>query len=1430
MIWEIFSKKMQEKIAKRGFGSPTSVQQEGMPQILAGSNVLLMAPTGMGKCVGGDTVVLTESGPARIKDLYGRRVRVATLQNDLKISINTAIVIRKKKSVQYDLSTATGRSIKATPDHKLLTLSENGIEWRPLENLRVGDYIAVPRSIPIAESDAALSLASLTGYGRTMVSVKPSVSDILKDLVSSGTGIDRISEMTGFSRSKLSRAYEGKPTESKLVLKLCSLASIDPRSISVRRIGVKHGKGFNFKIDEDFAYFVGLVIGDGNTNSRRNLRFSSTSHEIIAWLRAYCKEMGLELKKDKSHDCDYYATSQALVNLLYSVGIPEHGKSANVSIPGFFFRNRSLLASALRGIYDTDGSVYGNVIELTTKSKRLADDVMLALSCFGIVCLIKDKTVKDWNYKRVMIEDSASARIFMENIGFLHAGKKLRLDGLCSRKSNTNIDIIPNTRRTIELCRKKMSVPYSRQREFRVYESYREGRRNPSRRGLLSILEYFSKFSASRPEEYETLRCLAESDIFWDKIKCVGEIPEDWVYDATVPGAQNFIGNCIVLHNTESTLLPIFDSWMKNEHKPVSMLYITPMKSLNRDLQKRIIWWAKELDMDASVRHGDTTQYERGMQAENPPDLLISTPEALQSMLVGKKIRRHLSNIRWIVIDEVHEIVASKRGVQLSIALERLKELIRAAGNPEPQMVGLSATIGSPAEVAAYITGNKDCRIVDTMHIRGLRIAVEAPKPSDDDYKTAPQVFMTPQTAARVRRIDQLMRGKESVLAFTNTRESAEVISSRLKAFDSQLKVETHHSSLSRDIRVKAEEGFKSGDIRSLVSTSSLELGIDIGSIDFIIQFMSPRQVCKLLQRIGRSGHTSTGMSEGVIISSDPDDCFESAAIAKLALGGKIEPSRLYGQSLDVLMHQIVGIALEEYDTPLEKAYNIIRRAWPFRSLSMDDFNAACLLLQKLGLIWVDEKPEGEAGTQKDVHASGDAPATKSGIERSEKKDGSSGLLRLRRRRRAWEYYFQNMSTIPDSRSYKVLDVLSNQFIGTLDAEFVALHGAPGTGFIVKGQAWRILEILKDRIMVEPMKGVEAAIPAWVGELIPVPRDVAQLVGRMRREIVQMLKGGMKDSDARKFLKEHYPVNDDVAALMVSTMKKQEYGSVPDENSIIIEHAPVDGINTIVVNSCFGSLINETLGRAVSDMLAIRFGSVGLQTDPCRIVLKMHSGGVQDVMDTISRLNPEHIKSILDTSMPNTELFQWRFMHVAQRAGVISRDADFGKFYLRKIIEAYKGTPVFRETLHELYEEKLDLKGAEELLKSVREGGIKVSVKAGLSYVSRLGILPRHEVMASEKPDTEIFRIFKERLSKTRVRLVCTQCSSAVTYIVEDLPREIRCVGCKAKLVGVISPDDMDSEIMVSKGIKGKPLTKEEEEQMEKISDSAALVAASGRD
>jgi ATP-dependent Lhr-like helicase len=899
------------------------------------------------------------------------------------------------------------------------------------------------------------------------------------------------------------------------------------------------------------------------------------------------------------------------------------------------------------------------------------------------------------------------------------------------------------------------------------------------------------------------------------------------------------------LGKTETCLLPLFDRLVESEaesekhkdksrqYKPISILYITPLKSLNRDLLKRILWWSGELGFEVSVRHGDTTQYERGMQAENPPHVLISTPETLQAILTGSRMRKHLGNIRHIVVDEVHELVNGKRGVQLSIGLERLKEAIRESqldkdGKPPkswrvPQIIGISATVGSPERVAEYLTGGRGCEIVNAMNLRKMNLLVESPKPGGKDRDLSSKMFMGPTTTARLRRIESLIKERQSVLAFTNTRESAEVLSSRLRVLDPELKIETHHSSLSKNVRIEAEEQFKNGVLKSLVCTSSLELGIDIGLIDFILQYMSPRQVAKLTQRVGRSGHTVSGISDGVIIAAEPEDCFESAVIAKHALGGRIESTTIYGKSLDVLGHQIVGLAMDEYRIPYDKAFKIIKQAWPFRKLTDGEFLQTCMLMQRLGYVWLnDETNPPEPGKPSIV----------------DKRTAKSDIV-IKRRRKAWEYYYQNLSTIPDNKTYQILDVVSNQPVGTLDAEFMALHGSPGTSFIVKGRAWRILEVLHNKIMVEPRGGIEAAIPAWEGELIPIPRDVAQDVGSIRKEIAKLIGSGSKPAAIIKHLTGKYPVDREAASKMYRLIKAQkDWGFVPDHSNLLIEYGSVPGEGlspgevNVVIHSCHGSLINDTIGRVLSSLLITKLGSVGLQTDAYRIILKMQRGGVEDVVKMLNEFDPKMMESIIKLTLPNTELYRWRFLHVSKRLGIIARDADFGPGYLSKIIDVYKDKPPAAEALHEVMEEKLDIEGAIEVMNMYKEGKLKSQVFPGLSPLGEAGLAHKYEIVAPKKPDLEVFKVFKDRLMNTRVRLLCTNCGTGITHTVKDLPKGLHCVNCQSKLLAVTGAKNMDAELLLNRYLKKKgaiKFTNEEQAYLDRLADSASLVAASGK-
>jgi ATP-dependent Lhr-like helicase len=853
---------------------------------------------------------------------------------------------------------------------------------------------------------------------------------------------------------------------------------------------------------------------------------------------------------------------------------------------------------------------------------------------------------------------------------------------------------------------------------------------------------------------------------------------------------------------TESALFPVFDEFVrdrkKSELKPISILYITPLKSLNRDLLKRIMWWSEKLDFEVSVRHGDTSQYERSMQAENPADMFITTPETLQAMLVGSRMREHLKNIRWIVIDEIHELVGNKRGVQLSVGLERLKSLI-AQQHPgrKPQIVGLSATVGSPERVADFLTAGKPCKIVNAAEKKRIKITVESPVSVSKDNEIAQTLFVGEETASRLRRIEELIRNSGSTLTFTNTREFAEVLSSRLKAMSTMLPIETHHSSLSKDVRIDAEERFKREEIKGLICTSSLELGIDIGSINLVIQYMSPRQVAKALQRVGRSGHDIRKESNGIIISTDSDDCFEASVIAKLGMERKIEKTRIYTKSLDILGHQIVGLALEEYMIPVTKAYEIIRRSSTFRELTMEEFRSVCLLMQKLGFIWVDTKYTEE-------------PVVK-------------------RRKNSWVYYYQNLSSIPDTKNYKIIDIVSNKSVGTLDAEFIAMHGSPGTTFIVKGQGWKIIDVTENKILVEPMNDMRAAIPAWEGELIPVPYDVAQGVGVLRRKISEMLDAGTEKKKIVESLKSEYPIEAEVAIKMIKTMEKQsKFRPIPDENTLVAESWE----DFVVLHAPFGSMVNETIGRVLATLLTNKIGSVGLQTDPYRIIIRLPGHQYDEVVNAFSNMDPETIQGILEITLPNEELFTWRFIQIAQRFGIIARDAEYGKGYMRKIIEVYFRQPPYLEALNEIFQEKLDVETAKSVLRKIKEGKIKIKRISGLSPIGESGISRKYEIVAPDKPDKEIFALFKKRLMDTKMGLVCANCGEVFsTSTIVNVPEKVQCRACKAKLIGYVPYQYVrDGSKLVKKHLKGGELAGQEDRYIEAINDSASLILNSGRD
>ena len=826
---------------------------------------------------------------------------------------------------------------------------------------------------------------------------------------------------------------------------------------------------------------------------------------------------------------------------------------------------------------------------------------------------------------------------------------------------------------------------------------------------------------------------------------------------------------------TLAALVPILEKWLKEKPKPISILYISPMKALNRDQLEHLIHWGKALELEVTVRHGDTSMYERKLQTEFPNDMMIVTLETLQPILVGKKIREHLRNVKWVILDEVHEIYDSKRGVQLTLALERLRQLCG-----DFQLIMLSATVGKPEEVAKFFSGGRLVKTIVAKPKKSMVIHVIQPKTTSKDRLIAEKIFSSVQTAARVRTIIELIKQSRSTLVFTNTREFAEILTSRIKTIDKKLPIAIHHSSLSKQVRIKAEKEFKQEKLKSLICTSSLQLGVDIGSVDQVLQYQSPREVTQLVQRVGRSGHGITRTSKGEIITTDEDDIFESAIIARKALAGELEEPIFHRKSYDVLAHQIVGLTFDFGKVPLEKAYNIVKKAYPYRDLTYKEFLDVCKLLERIGLIFLNGW--------------------------------------IKKRRRAFKYYFSQLSTIPDTKQYRVFNLIDSSFVGVLDEEFVALHGKPNTTFILKGEPYKIISVEGRKVLVEPSSDITAAIPGWEGELIPVPFEVAQEVG--------WLRGKIANGANVEWIKENYPVDGEAAKKMVKIIKKQKKFAVPTDKKIVIESWE----NFTIIHACFGSKVNEALGRFISELLSTRVGSIALKTDPYRIIIQSQGRILEIVKEILTKTDPEYLKPYIELGLTKGELFNWKFIHVAKRFGVISRDAEFGKYTMKKIIDEYVGTPVYKETLKELETDKLDIYRASKLLRQIQKGGIDLVFTSGLSPLGRLGMTHKFsEIIMSEKPK-EIFKTFKKRLLNTRVKLVCMNCGEwSETFKVKDIKDSTRCRRCKAKLLTIVKPENTRAQKLIKKSLQGKKLTKNEKEYLLKLRQIADLFLVYGK-
>jgi len=776
--------------------------------------------------------------------------------------------------------------------------------------------------------------------------------------------------------------------------------------------------------------------------------------------------------------------------------------------------------------------------------------------------------------------------------------------------------------------------------------------------------------------------------------------------------------------------------------------------------------------------------------------MLITTPATLQAILPGLSMRRHLKSVRAVVVDEIHELAQDKRGAQRTVGLERLRQIT----GRRFQRIGLSATIGEPEMVANLLVGrNRDCEIINVGLEKETKYRIEYPYPTPEDQDLAQSLYTSPDAAARISRMKELVDTHTSTLIFVNSRQHAEMLGLRLGTLDKRIAV--HHGSLSREERSRIENEFKAGALHGVVCTSTLELGIDIGRADLTIQYLSPRQVSALIQRVGRSGHRLGRISEGIVICAYPEDVLESVGIVKRAQRRQLEPAQIHHNALDVLAHQVAGTLMDSDHIGPKQMLSIVRRSGVFSSLTSRQFQSVLHYMEDLDLL---------------------------------RKRGNF----LTRSPRTRQYYYRNLSMIPDERRYFILDITSQRTIGTLGEEFVLLRARKGVHFICRGRVWEIMRVGEDgKIYVVPVEDPTAAIPGWDGEILPVPFGVAQEVGKIRGQIEADVKTIGVEQAIEK-LCQLYPIERLAATRIVQEIESyvKRAFSVPTDRVILVE-----GFDRyLIVHVSFGEAVNRALSYIFDEVLTQRRAVNNVWADGYRILIELPEtpslGRVRSISNELLRMSEETAEEKFNSYVRRRFPFSYNMKFIAERLGAIPRGLFLGERTLFNLSVRFESSPIQEETLREAKLVKVDLSLAKKIIRSIAEGAIAVvtamsqesPTPQAFYMLNKLVEVP--EMVAPESIKKDNLSRMRTALLVQRVQLMCLHCGSVTPEDrTDELPEFPKCSKCGSGLLALSKKVRADVPQIIRKWKSQEELTEDERRSLSQARRAADLVLSYGK-
>lgn len=737
-------------------------------------------------------------------------------------------------------------------------------------------------------------------------------------------------------------------------------------------------------------------------------------------------------------------------------------------------------------------------------------------------------------------------------------------------------------------------------------------------------------------------------------------------------------------------------------------VYVSPLKALNNDVfvnlerpltQIQAIAKKQKIklqDIRVAVRTGDTTVKEKAAMLHKVPHILITTPESLAILLSSRRFIEHLKAVEYCIVDEIHALACNKRGVHLSVSLERLHELSVI----KPIRIGLSATIAPLDEVARFLVGyenskERDCLVANVQFLKKTDLKVLCPVPSLIDT-TASKMH-----SGLYSLLDKLIQDHSTTLIFTNTRSATERVINHLKEMFPKRYLEdigAHHSSLSKKLRFNIEQRLREGKLRVVVTSTSLELGIDIGYIDLVLLLGSPKSVARALQRQGRSGHRLHDTSKGRLIVLDRDDLVECAVLLKEAMEKKIDRVHIPQNCLDVLSQHIYGMAIQQ-KWDIHKLLEVIKRSYCYHNLSKEDFMSVISYLA------------GEYALEaRDVYA-------KIWYDPTTKELGKRGKL-------ARMIYMTNIGTIPEESYINVIAARPpdrrEEKIGAIDEAFLE-RLRKGDVFVLGGQKYEFLYTRGMNAYVNTSVYRPPTIPSWFSEMLPLSFDLALAIQHFRRLLDDAFKSKAKESKIKEFIQNYlYADSNSVDAIYDYFYEQYRYSKIPHEKRFLIEHYRDMGKHYAVFHSLYGRRVNDALSRAIAYLVA-KAGGRDIEIGISDNGFFLASSEKMQVEKALKLLKPKNLQELLALAIEKTEVFKRRFRHCAARSLMIlrsykGRKKTAGKmqfksgFILAAARKVSKDFPILKETRREVLEDLMDIVNACLVLEWIKQGKVKIEI------------------------------------------------------------------------------------------------------------------------